>query len=48
LPYPDTSLGAATTHYYAVRLCTKFGVLGTGAGDSSRPLPTTTQTKKEV
>jgi hypothetical protein len=25
--------GAVTTHYYAVRLCTKFGVLGTGAGD---------------
>jgi hypothetical protein len=22
-----------TTHYYSVRLCTKFGVLGTGAGD---------------
>ena len=24
------------SHYYAVRLCTKFGVLGTGAGDKPR------------
>jgi hypothetical protein len=23
-----------TTHYYAVMLCTKFGVLGNGAGDT--------------
>ena len=27
-----------TTHYYAVRLCTKFGVLGIGAGDSTESI----------